>query len=281
MGSETSLETHPEIEGLTLFSAPPGPHEHAVHAHDAYSVIVLYDGAKDFHHQGKTISVAALQIAVANPGELHGCGPVNGQPWAHKTWYLSRQLMGELASERGLGSDVLLKAPLIDDPAMARQLNAAHDKSRTGELLDRQSAAIQALTALIDRHAVSIAAVPPQAAPGEPARDRVPVYEALLREHLDRVVDLATLAQACHVGRNQVIRDFRAVHGVTPGEYFRQLRLDHAKHLMGLGTELSTVSQMTGFSDQSHFTRTFRRSFGVTPGEYRRLLDGSPGTPPF
>ena len=281
MGDATSLEVHPEVDGLTLFHAPPGPHEHAVHAHDAYSVIVLYEGQKEFRHQGKTVIVTANQIAIANPGELHGCGPVDGQPWAHKTWYLSQELMSELSADLGLSAEPRLQSPRIDDARLADQLIAAHDRSRTGELLDRQTAALEALTSLVSRFGTGPGEQAARADLSDQARDRMPTYEDLMKSKLDERVDLQTLGEAAHVGRIQVIRDFRAIHGVTPGQYFRQLRLNHAKRLMAQGADLSGVSQMTGFADQSHFTRMFRRAFGVTPGDYRRLIESTRNAAPF
>ncbi len=280
MGTATTLALHPEIDGLTLFSAEPGPHEHAVHAHDAYSIIVLDSGRKAFHHQGDTITVQAEEIAVANPGELHGCGPIEDGHWSHKTWYLSGELMEELGAAAGLAAGVKLAAPKIADKDMAQTLLSAHRASQQGELLDRQSSAIEALAKLVDRFAVS-ATPPKDDLETDRSQQRTPAYEALMRKHLDQPIDLQRLANETEVSRNQVIRDFHACHGVTPGNYFRQLRLARARELINEGNDLSLVSQITGFADQSHFTRVFRKAFGVTPGEYQKLAQAPGRSAPF
>ena len=57
------------------------------------------------------------------------------------------------------------------------------------------------------------------------------------------------------------------------GEYIRKLRIDKARQLI-TATEysFSEISYLTGFSDQSHFTRTFRSHTGETPSAFRKRV---------
>ena len=260
---------HPEIEGLTLFAAEPGHHVHDVHSHGAHSIIVVTRGAKTFHHKGKSVRVEAGDMAISNPGDLHGCEPADDAPWAHQTWYVDPALMAELAGAE-VEEGVTLRSPRIRDRELADRLNAAHAQAREGDLLDRQSAALEALRDLVAKYGSRpLEAVPTDAVEVE---RRMSVYDGVFGERLPDAIALLDLAQAAGVSRNQVIRDFKTHRGLTPGAYGRHLRLEAAKANLREGGELAEVSALAGFADQSHFTRVFRRACGVTPNRYRELL---------
>jgi AraC-like DNA-binding protein len=55
------------------------------------------------------------------------------------------------------------------------------------------------------------------------------------------------------------------------GEYIRKLRIEKAMHLMGsTDYSLTEIAYLTGFSDQSHFTRISKRQTGQTPTFYKK-----------
>jgi len=55
------------------------------------------------------------------------------------------------------------------------------------------------------------------------------------------------------------------------GDYIRKLRIDKAKSLMDTTTySLTEISYLTGFSDQSHFTRIFKKQTGQNPSVYKK-----------
>ncbi len=49
------------------------------------------------------------------------------------------------------------------------------------------------------------------------------------------------------------------------------MRVQHAQGLLADGDfSLADVAGLSGFADQSHFTRIFRRTTGRSPGAWRR-----------
>ncbi len=86
--------------------------------------------------------------------------------------------------------------------------------------------------------------------------------------------DLTVIAIAREAGVHPVhaARTFRAFYGCTPAEYLRSRRCRRAAYLLSATRRpLAEVALMSGFADQSHFTRHFRRAMGTTPAAYRRL----------
>lgn len=263
------------LDGLALVFEDAGLHRYPVHTHDGYSVIGLKTGAKWFETGGQQVRVDAPGIAVANPGTPHGCSPVNA-PWSHRTWYISQELMAEIAgaeTPRFIGS-------LVEDHDLALRLQEIHEQDPCDAPLEWQSDALGALQALAESHMHADWEVP---APHATASfHRMNAYESLLLANLPGPApDLKSLASTGGVHVNQVIRDFRQVHGLTPGEFLRMKRLERAKQILGEGYSLTQAAMDAGFSDQSHFSRMFRKAYGMTPSAYRNLGSGDPQKNPL
>jgi AraC-like DNA-binding protein/quercetin dioxygenase-like cupin family protein len=265
-----TLVAHPKLAGVTMFSAPPGLHEHAIHAHEAFSVISVVSGTKKFHCAGQDCEVRTGEFAIANPGQLHGCGPWEGQPWSHRTWYLSQQLVDELAASMGWLGPAQLKTPKIIDAVLWQCLNTLHEVSQTDDALEWQSATLEALGNFVDRHG---SRVDPHAyqSPDTQSHERFSACAEMMVANLSTHIDLAQLARVGGVSQSQVIRDFKAAVATTPAVYLRQIRLARARGLISSGASLLDAALASGFSDQSHFSRCFKGVYGVTPGQFGAL----------
>jgi AraC-like DNA-binding protein len=84
-------------------------------------------------------------------------------------------------------------------------------------------------------------------------------------------VSIAAIARELSVHPSHLARTFRQNFHVTPAEYVRRRRLDHARRLLAAGElSIADVALAAGFYDQSHLTRSFRRALGTTPAVQRR-----------
>lgn len=113
--------------------------------------------------------------------------------------------------------------------------------------------------------------------PAESAQDRplgrleVARLTAYIEDNLDRPICLEDLAAVVHVSRFHFSRLFKRTVGVTAICFVEQCRIGRAKSLI-LDTELplAQIALITGFADQSHFTRRFQRHVGCTPAVFAR-----------
>ena len=71
-----------------------------------------------------------------------------------------------------------------------------------------------------------------------------------------------------------VSREFsKYFNNLSFGEYIRKLRIEKAIDLLhSSNLSLSEIAYLTGFSDQSHFTRIFKRHTSQSPAEFRKSL---------
>jgi AraC family transcriptional regulator len=84
---------------------------------------------------------------------------------------------------------------------------------------------------------------------------------------------LDDLSAAAGVHPVHLSRVFRRFQGEGIGEYTRRLRVRAScRYLLDPELPLAEISLLTGFADQSHFTREFRRITGQTPHAFRSQL---------
>jgi AraC family transcriptional regulator len=103
---------------------------------------------------------------------------------------------------------------------------------------------------------------------------------ALLRERFAEELTLEGIADAVVVHPSHLARGFRKFFGCTPGDYLRQLRIDHAIRLLATTDRaLCLVALEAGFTHQSHFSNSFKRRMGMSPLQYRRLVRAGKSAP--
>jgi len=96
------------------------------------------------------------------------------------------------------------------------------------------------------------------------------VRDLLCQVH-DLPLSIEDIANEVGISPFHLIRQFRAVFGVTPHQYRIGSRVDRAKHLLVTGHHSVTeVCMEIGFSSLGSFSDLFTRRVGVAPSAYRR-----------
>lgn len=89
-----------------------------------------------------------------------------------------------------------------------------------------------------------------------------------------RIDDLAAEAG---LSTSSLNRHFRAVTEMSPLQYQKQLRLQHARvRLMSGPDDVSAIGHAVGYVSVSQFSREYRRAFGVSPGRDAARLRAEP-----
>jgi AraC-like DNA-binding protein len=84
--------------------------------------------------------------------------------------------------------------------------------------------------------------------------------------------DLKKISSDLELNPSYLSREFsKYFEDLNFGEYVRKLRIEKAINLIQNSTySLTEIAYMTGFSDQSHFTRIFKLHTGKNPSSYRK-----------
>jgi YesN/AraC family two-component response regulator len=112
----------------------------------------------------------------------------------------------------------------------------------------------------------------------KPASRKVPAWARELKEIIQDQIDtnlslsLKAVSESLNVHPTYLSREFsKYFDNLSFGDYIRKLRIEKALQLLNdPGHSLAEISYLTGFSDQSHFTRIFKKVTGKSPSEYRK-----------
>ncbi|KND55873.1 L-rhamnose operon transcriptional activator RhaR [Candidatus Paraburkholderia kirkii] len=239
-------------------------HDHAFtpHWHDAYTVPVIEAGAECFDYRGAHHVAEAGSVPVINPGEVHTGARAVDAGWRYRVFYLPVPFVENVAREM-VGRPVAspwFPDEIIRDPDLARRLVLAHRLLEgDADPLAAELALVDAVTALIGRHALERPRIAPLAADAH----RVAAMKSRLADDLLEPVTLADLAQTAGLSPFHAARLFIRETGLAPHAWRNQMRIVRA------GASVADVAAASGFTDQSHFTRHFKRAFGVPPGRWR------------
>jgi AraC family transcriptional regulator len=92
-----------------------------------------------------------------------------------------------------------------------------------------------------------------------------------IEQNIDRLIGLGELAAIVNVSRFHFTRLFKKSMGMTAIAYVEQCRIRRAQGLIEQSDiPLAEIALMSGFADQSHFTRRFHQHVGCTPAVYAR-----------
>lgn len=92
----------------------------------------------------------------------------------------------------------------------------------------------------------------------------------IIQQHLsDDGFDVEHLADKLNMSRPTLYRKIKAISDMTPNDLINVARLKKAAQLLSEGHyKIYEVSDMVGYSSQTHFGRNFQKQFGMSPSEY-------------
>jgi AraC-like DNA-binding protein len=96
----------------------------------------------------------------------------------------------------------------------------------------------------------------------------------IIQDHIDTNLSLKEISKGLAINPSYLSREFsKYFEDLSFGEYIRKHRIEKAKELMAdRKYSLTEIAYLTGFSDQSHFTRIFKKHTGKNPSSFRKTL---------
>lgn len=77
------------------------------------------------------------------------------------------------------------------------------------------------------------------------------------------------MAEEMNLSRTQLFRKLKALTGLSPNDFIKDIRLKRAAEMIRQKVDIITqIGYAVGFNDQSYFTKCFKKQFGVTPTEF-------------
>ncbi|MCB0636442.1 MAG: helix-turn-helix domain-containing protein, partial [Lewinella sp.] len=95
--------------------------------------------------------------------------------------------------------------------------------------------------------------------------------EAMIMTHVgDNMFGIDQLAEALHMSTRRVQQKLKAITGLTPKQYQREIQLEAARRLLESGDvqSVAEVSRQIGFGDAHYFSKLYEKRFGKRPSDY-------------
>jgi AraC-like DNA-binding protein len=97
---------------------------------------------------------------------------------------------------------------------------------------------------------------------------QVQTAEDYIEANWDRPITVEELAQQIGIAVRSLFYSFKKARGYTPMAFHQRIRLEHARRMLQLpdeNTSVMAVSLKCGFQNPGHFARYYRESFGELP----------------
>lgn len=233
------------------------------HAHAEVSLGVVDEGTAIFHHPDGPHRVQAGSVVLVEPGVVHACNPGAARRWSYRMLFLDAGWLSQQMARYWSGPFKGLSFPVrrLNDPAVSQW---ADRLCRVPESPDEVTAWAEQLTARLAE-----VALPGEGPAVHPAPRGLDPALTLMRIRPDARHTVAALASACGLSPTQFIRRFQAVHGLTPGRWLLNQRVNGARRLLAQDLTLADAAHAMGFVDQAHMHRAFKAFHAMTPGAYR------------
>ncbi len=96
---------------------------------------------------------------------------------------------------------------------------------------------------------------------------------AYIHSHIYEELKVNDIVGALEISRSTLSQHFTKDMGISLHKYIISEKLKLAERfLKDESFTYSEISDMVGFSDQSHFIQLFKHHYGITPGEFRKSL---------
>ncbi|BCJ07543.1 AraC family transcriptional regulator [Pseudomonas mosselii] len=228
---------------------------YAAHSHESFSIGVITGGRSTYLTGNARHEVAAGSTVLMNPGVVHTCNPIQGEPWSYlmlfvdMPWLLAR---GFALPSATLSTSAVLYGQLL---ALFAGLFEPGNEGREAQL----EAFFRGLAQVLEADAS-----------GQPPRHpRLELAAAFIRAHRLDPLTLEDICAAAGLSRAYLIRAFGKRFGLTPHGYLLDQRVQHARAQLRAGRPIAEVALEAGFADQAHLQRAFKRHLATTPGHYR------------
>ena len=95
--------------------------------------------------------------------------------------------------------------------------------------------------------------------------------KSFMERYLAEKIELEKIASAAFMSRFHYIRIFKAVYGLSPRQFLRDLRINKGKELLMQGLQVTQVCLEVGYDSLPTFSNAFKRATGYSPTEYQHL----------
>lgn len=230
---------------------------YSAHSHESFSIGAITAGRSTYVSGDSQQQIIAGTVVLMNPGAVHACNPIDGEPWSYLMLYVDLPWLQALGFQP-------FAAISSRSPSLYQDLCRLH-----AVLLDDQFSIASKHAALCIFFSELIQRLPSRVPGVGRVNPGLLTAAAFIREHCTQPLHLQDIGAAAGLSTSYLIRAFKQQFGLTPHGYLLDQRVQYARARLRRGALIAEVALEAGFADQAHLQRAFKRHLAATPGHYR------------
>jgi AraC-like DNA-binding protein len=235
-------------------------HAYPSHTHDAWTVLIVDEGAVRYDLDRHEHGLAQAQVSLLPPHVPHDGRSVRPEGFRKRVLYLAPDRLGENL----IGAAV--DQPEYVDPLLRHRIHQLHRVLQDGREDFEAQSRLTLIEERLKQHLTRQVVAPPERSDTGVASK----LRDLLDAHVADGMSLEEAARIVHAHPVHLVRAFSREYGMPPHRYLTGRRVDLARRYLLDGHPAAEVATLAGFYDQSHFTRHFKKVLGVTPKSFLR-----------
>ena len=243
--------------GITVLSASMPDFTYKKHAHQEYAIGVTLRGIQHYHLNGSLQLSHPGGIMLFNPEQTHDGMAHDEKGLDYVMLYIDPQLLLEVTGKKDM---VRFPKPILYDKRLEQKI-----RSLSQAVLSEQNEALcsELLLSLADN------LVQTDLSP-EYGKDNEIIKKAkeMLHGSLEGILALDEISRELGLSKYQFIRAFKSSTGITPYQYFLNVKVERAKQLIEQTGDIYEAVAGYGFVDLTHLNRHFKSVYGITAFEY-------------
>lgn len=239
------------------------------HFHEYYVIGFVEGGKRHLWCKGQEYDVSAQDLILFNPRDNHYCAPVNGEVLDYRAVNISTEVMAQAVREiTGRQYEPFFTQNVVCRSDITQAVGEVYDAIVSqAPKLKKEETFFFLLEQVLQEYARPFDEIDVT----EPDK-QIQMLCTYMEEHFARNITLDELLSMTNFGKSYLLRSFTRQVGVSPYRYLQTVRLDRAKKFLEQGISPVDAADLSGFSDQSHFSHFFKEFIGLTPKQYQKIF---------
>lgn len=278
------MTTASDLRGMISYTyQSSGPLLPTLHSHPYYEVYYFHEGKVNYLIGDRIYNLAPGDLIIMYGMTLHSAKVDPAYPYIRSIIHFEPSLVQPFLDMPG-ALNVLEPFQSYKNHRICLRDEHKDEAERLlvrmAELHQRQDATSQCRMqlAFIDLlYFIHERCMQPMHRPRDYASDKekhVQTIISFIEQHYHEALTMELLEERLHLTRSYLAKIFKEVTGVTIFEYLYQRRINQARVLFLLDSNLSVTEAgfQVGFKHLAHFSRLFKQQVGMTPETYRRRI---------
>ena len=236
-------------------------HSSKTHFHEELSIAYINKGSTRLAINNVIYSLSSGDVIVIYPFVNHKCMPLDSENWDFKMYYIESGLYEETYSDQGFRN--IIRIFRQDDKGYS-------DLKNFENLMDKSPSAgqIEASLGQLFEYVFD----PDLLNSEEISSGRIASVRKYIKDNFLNSLLLSDIEEKFMINKYTLIREFKKQFNTTPNAYQLELKINYAKKLLKLRSDIAGIALDAGFYDQPHFTKEFKNVYGITPMEYHNSI---------